>query len=76
MVRRFLKINLDVHVEKGNSINMQGTTALKSLKIDEELHGRIKLEALRQNKTIQQWVTAALSPALPKLNAKVRKGGK
>jgi predicted HicB family RNase H-like nuclease len=54
---------------------MEATTDLKSLKIEAELHQRVKVEATAQRQTIQEWVTATLLAALPKLNAKVRKGG-
>jgi predicted HicB family RNase H-like nuclease len=48
---------------------------LKTLHLDEETHQRVKVEATAQRQTIQEWVTATLLAALPKLNAKVRKGG-
>jgi predicted HicB family RNase H-like nuclease len=55
---------------------MRYEAALKSLKIDAATHQRVKVEATAKRQTIQEWVTAVIRAALPRLNAKVRKGSK
>ena len=55
---------------------MRYEAALKSLKIDAATHQRVKVEATAKRQTIQEWVTAVIRAALPRLNSRVRKVAK
>ena len=49
---------------------------LKTLKVGADIHYRVRKQVAEEDTTMQEWVERVLLAALPKLNAKVRQGGK
>lgn len=49
---------------------------LKTLRVGADIHYRVRKQVAEEDTTMQEWVERVLLAALPKLNAKVRQGGK